>query len=606
MKKFILLTIMALWLTISAMAIDLPAGTYYFDNSTTKWAQPQLIVTNADKSSTVIPLEATAEEADRYQFVLSADLTDIENFYFSDGDEASLDRTDALTELPRFKNMVVFCPDFFTNSLGKSIKWGYWRTLASYGMTVTGTLPVLYINTDDGGAVVTKDEYKTATCYLDAMGIEGLESVGSESKPLVLQIKGRGNVTWNNHHKRPYRLKLDKKNSLLGMSKSKHYVLLSHSDDFGSTSLKDESAFEVSRRLGLGYTVAHKPIELVINGDYQGLYFLAEKIRVDEDHVNIVEQKDNETDPELITGGWLLEIDNTAEANQIIIYESDQFPTLRITPDTPEELSTEQTTYITDLLTKVNAAIYNEDKTSTEWENYIDIDALARYYLVYEIVHNPEAFHGSCYFYKDQGADSKFIFGPVWDFGNSFNLWDSENPSFIMDNTSFSNHWIRELLKYPRLQDKVHEIFWNEAYPSLTGENNIADYLMDVANYMENAGIHDYDRWYGYSNNWSYTSRKGVQGERINIKLNWLANQWEKYSGANLATVAKNSIVSVSAGEVKFNNEIVSASIWDVAGRRVNSKITGNTLTTDAANGIYLISVTFADGHKLSSKIVLK
>lgn len=58
-------------------------------------------------------------------------------------------------------------------------------------------------------------------------------------------------------------------------------------------------------------------VELVLNGDYRGLYLLVEKIRIDKDRINITEQKNGEEDEENITGGWLLEFDNYEENQQI-------------------------------------------------------------------------------------------------------------------------------------------------------------------------------------------------------------------------------------------------------------------------------------------------
>ena len=74
--------------------------------------------------------------------------------------------------------------------------------------------------------------------------------------------------------------------------------------------MRNAVGFELSKLIGMTYTPDAKPLELVLNGDYIGLYFLTEHIRVDKDRVNIVEQEDEEIDSEKITGGWLVEIDN--------------------------------------------------------------------------------------------------------------------------------------------------------------------------------------------------------------------------------------------------------------------------------------------------------
>ena len=306
-----------------AHALTFPAGTYYFDNSVVKWSVPQITIESSDGIVTE-KLEVTEAVDTRYQFTLSSTIDDVAGYYFSaaiinddddddDGyeDDDDYERTDLLTLAPVAGRAFYPTTVVLVNSGGKVEKKGYWRALTSYNLSPSGTLPVLYINTEGNQPIITKESYLQATYYLDPMGVEGVEAIGTAEKPLATQIKGRGNYSWNAMLKKPYRLKLDKKAALLGMKKSKHFVLLAHADDW-FCSLRDEIGFEVARRMNMPWTPEHKPIELVLNGDYQGIYWLAEQIRVDADRVNIVEQEDGETDPELITGGWLVEIDNYA------------------------------------------------------------------------------------------------------------------------------------------------------------------------------------------------------------------------------------------------------------------------------------------------------
>jgi hypothetical protein len=58
-------------------------------------------------------------------------------------------------------------------------------------------LPVLFINTEGHRDIVSKDkeDYLHADWWLDNMGVEGYESIGSPEEPLGMQIKGRGNYT---------------------------------------------------------------------------------------------------------------------------------------------------------------------------------------------------------------------------------------------------------------------------------------------------------------------------------------------------------------------------------------------------------------------------
>ena len=86
---------------------------------------------------------------------------------------------------------------------------------------------------------------------------------------------------------------------------------------------------------------------------------------------------DNISDPEEITGGWLVEIDNYLDDDQITINEGNG-ELIRLTYKSPEVLSDAQSDYLKNLATAADRAIYANDKSSTEWENIIDIDSLAK------------------------------------------------------------------------------------------------------------------------------------------------------------------------------------------------------------------------------------
>ncbi len=384
----------------------------------------------------------------------------------------------------------------------------------------SGTLPVLYINTEE--EVTSKETYVTGTFYIDALGLEGYSSLGSADSPLALQIKGRGNYTWSGFEKKPYRLKLGAKQAPLGMKKSKHFVLMANADD-NMGFLRNTVGFELSRMMKLAYTPEQRPVELVLNGQYLGLYMLTDQIRVDKDRVNVVEQADNETNADNVTGGWLLEIDNYDEPTQVKLKEPNG-STLMVTYKSPEVLSDVQLNYLTNFLKTTDAAIYNEDKNSTEWEQYIDIDALARYYVVQEVMDDGESFHGSCYMHKDRGADTKLVFGPVWDFGNAFS---SSYDKFIYVNPPFEQFWIGEIARYPRFQQAVSEVwhtFLSEEYPHL--EAFVNDFIAKIAA----AAVKDGIRWPQYSQN-PVADRRNHFMNRLTKKVNFLIQEWGDATG---------------------------------------------------------------------------
>ncbi|MBP5561148.1 MAG: CotH kinase family protein, partial [Muribaculaceae bacterium] len=420
---------------------------------------------------------------------------------------------------------------------------------------ISGTLPVLYVNTEGEKEIISKDEYLEGSYYLDTHGLEGYENIGSAEAPLALQIKGRGNFTWG-YDKKPYRLKFDKKASPLGMKKSKHFVLLANCEEGPLSLYKDVLGLWLGKQLGLDWTPDIKPVELVINGDYRGLYNLAEQVRVDPDRVNVVEQDDGETDPELVTGGWLVEIDNydapayasgdggqvinttntggghdegtTQTTNsQVVMRTRADGSLMRFTPKTPEVLSEVQRAYLIDLVLAVDSLINVEDKDNRAWEELIDLDALARYYLVNEVMYDVEAFNANCYWHKERGDDAKMVFGPVWDFGAAADEWTPEQESFLYNNEYMMpfrpNHWIGEIAKFPRFQQRV-KAHWshyvNDVHPEMASK--LVQHYQTVATAATDG---DYRRWPQYNGNGALSAARSVL-QQVEQHYNWLITQW--------------------------------------------------------------------------------
>ena len=393
--------------------------------------------------------------------------------------------------------------------------------------TYSGTLPVLYIQTENKEPITSKDYYLNATYYLDAIGLEGYESIGSASAPLTMEIKGRGNYSWTGFDKKPYRIKLADKQPLLGMKKSKHFALLAHADDSNDRKgfMRNAVGFELSRMIGMTYTPDARPLEVVLNGDYIGLYFLTEHIRVDKDRVNIVEQDDEETDNEKITGGWLVEIDNYDDDPHITIKEGGK-TTMWITYKTPEVLSPQQEQYLIEQMKLIDNLVYG-DKNSDELWNYLDMDALAKFYIVQELTDNYESFHGSCYLHKELGENEKWYFGPVWDFGSSFNRDKSQ---YMYQGDVWHNHWIPEICKFPAFMNRVKEI-WNEFY---NGDyNNIYNFIDTHEDLIAQAAVKDKERWSQYHGSQTIGTYIERTTNVLRKNAEWLNEQWKEGSGSN-------------------------------------------------------------------------
>ncbi len=412
---------------------------------------------------------------------------------------------------------------------------------------LSGTLPVLYINVyDENGnynnEIISKDldhkNYFGGEYWLDINGCqwladEGATSIGSQEEPLPLEIKARGNWTRRGFSKKPFKLKLGSKQKMLGLSKSKHFAILAHADDsYGY--LRNFTGFNLGRRIGLPWTPWQQPVEVVINGDYRGLYFLTESIRIDEDRVNITELDDNESDPSLISGGYLVELDNYDEDNQIQLEEKSCvdghfLDMLRVTFDTPEEYSELQRRFVTDQFTAMNDAV--GDNSDDLWR-YLDLDDAARYYIVEEIISHTESYHGSTYLFRDRGADRKWHFSPLWDCGNAFS---GPTDGFFYDNDSYGNTWIPSMRANDTFNEKVRQTwlwFMNTGYKGIT--DDIDTYIGHIAE----AAKADRRRWAGQpvpdggqdvADNSDIYPRRDRVVEMLSQKTNWLKGVFGDY-----------------------------------------------------------------------------
>ncbi len=418
---------------------------------------------------------------------------------------------------------------------------------------LSGTLPVLYINvyTDESHSTLNneiistnlahKDYFSFADYWLDMNGCtwleeEGGKSIGSEDKPLPLEIKARGNWTRVGFAKKPFKIKLGKKQKMLGMSNSKHFALLAHADDnYGY--LRNFTGFNLGRRIGLPWTPWQQPVELVINGNYRGLYFLTESIRIDDDRVSISELDDNVSDPVLVSGGYIVELDNYDEDNQIRMEEKiaagsgiSYADRLRITFDTPEEYSDIQRQFVADQFSAINDAIgANSDDT---WK-HVDLDDAARYYLVEEIVSHTEAYHGSTYLFRDRGEGCKWHFSPLWDFGNAFN---GPTDDFFYRHAPFGSTWIPSLRVNSTFNDKVSRTwmwFMSSCYEGL--EDDIAVYAGRIAA----AAKADRRRWKNepkpdggasVADNSDMEGRKNAVLSHLHDKLSFLRSRFGDYT----------------------------------------------------------------------------
>ncbi len=463
---------------------------------------------------------------------------------------------------------------------------------------VSGTLPVLYINVygADGrydneiiDANLDHKNYFSGEYWLDLNGCEWLEelggeSIGSREEPMPLEIKARGNWTRRGFAKKPFKLKLGKKQSMLGMSKSKHYAILAHADDsFGY--LRNFAGFNLGNRIGLPWTPSQQPVEVVMNGDYRGIYFLTESIRVGDGRVPVEELDDMATDPALISGGYLVELDNYDEENQIRMEEKGYCvgyrDLLRITFDTPEAYSRIQENFITDQFSAMNNLI--GDNSDELW-SYVDLDDAARYYLVEEIMGHTEAYHGSTYLFRDRGENQKWHFSPLWDFGNAYMAPAND---FFYYHGPFGNTWVAALRQNETFNRKVAETWKWFMSNCLDG---FYEELSEYAQHVKEAAAYDYERWHNVQPPYGgeYVTDNRNMEEKLNRVTNylqertgWLKSQFGDFTNGYFAEPERDATPAaplpsyVQTGVAATAAETAGAEYFNLQGMKVSNPQAG-------------------------------
>lgn len=291
---------------------------------------------------------------------------------------------------------------------------------------VTDTMiPAVFLTTDDPDSI-TKEEYAPCTVQIDA----GMTDGQYESTDVInAEIRGRGHSTWE-WPKKPYKIKLEEKTSLLGMTEAKRWVLLANYAD--ESLLRNTIALEVTRTFDSFRFVPHAiPVDVYINGIYQGVYTLGEQLEVKSSRLPLDDGLANtETgylleiggaDPNVDKKGWdYFDLPSGCGVNIKI-----KSPDTEQDPNAEYNWTQEHYDFIYNYMCRADKAI----TTLTDYDKYINVDSFIDWFLVHEFTYNLDScFHRSCYITKPKLA--RLEMGPVWDFDLAFGNMYKDNPNY--------------------------------------------------------------------------------------------------------------------------------------------------------------------------------
>lgn len=362
---------------------------------------------------------------------------------------------------------------------------------------VAAHIPHFYIYTDNNMPINSKDDYRKGI-----LRVKGGEVYEDFSAPT--SVKGRGNSTWK-LPKKPYRLKLDAKASLLGLPAEKDWILLANYID--PSLMCNAVAMKTGQLLQMPFTNHIIPVDVTVNGEYMGSYMFTEQKEVKESRINVGE------------GGWFIELDTYFDEEWKFKSKYFQLPVMIQYPELDKMSEAEAQPIFNEMRSDFNALeelIFAESFPNNNYLDYFDAEAFVNYLIVYTLTDNKEINSPkSTYIYKKKGG--KYNMGPIWDFDWAFGYaikprkhFTHPTESLFVPGKSKGTAFFSRIAHDPAIQE-IYKTKWvqfkAEKYPLLI------EYLKDYAHTIRESHAQDQVRW-----------EQGTDGvdEYLSELLNWL------------------------------------------------------------------------------------
>ena len=298
-------------------------------------------------------------------------------------------------------------------------------------------LPIVVINTGNAtfnDATIPDDPKITAS-----MGIidNGPGATNNLTDPFnaydgMIGVETRGNST-QDYDKKTYSLELrtnagvDSSVALLGMGKEEDWIL--HAMVIDKTQLRIPFSFDLARKAG-HYASDWRFVELVIDNDYRGLYLLCERLKRDNDRVDIAKLDVDDLAGDSLTGGYILRIDwldgdpgfesnyNSLSGTDPMFYQYYYPKASNIQPA--------QENYIKGYMDDFEDAVFANNYTNASglrYNDYIDVTSFVDFLLINEFSKNSDGYKLSSYLHKDkESKGGKLKAGPIWDFDQTYGM----------------------------------------------------------------------------------------------------------------------------------------------------------------------------------------
>ncbi len=424
-------------------------------------------------------------------------------------------------------------------------------------------LPIVIISVD--GSLAIKDEPKVkATMKIIDRGPGQRNYVSDQDNPLYLNYNGRIGIELRGSSsqespKKNYgfttRMADDVTNnnvSLLGMPEENDWIL--GGMVFDTSFVRDYFSQSLSGKMG-NYASRASYCEVIVNNVYMGLYMLQEKLKADDNRIDVIKISKTENSLPSLTGGYISKADKMTGGDQpawkMYSFQNSVVEYIHELPK-PEDATSTQTSYISGEFFRLESAARNNDiSVINGYPALIDIPSFIDFMIVNEFASNPDAYQYSTYFHKDRNG--KLRAGPVWDldlsFGNDLFQW-------YMDRSK-TNLWYFEDYYYNNGSRFWRDLFHNSTYrcylskrwnellgPGMPLNRTVRDSFIDeTVALISEAVVRDCQRWGKIANHGTRIAAiKSFMQERVT----WITANIGSYSSCSNITVPQLAITKIN------------------------------------------------------------
>ncbi len=432
--------------------------------------------------------------------------------------------------------------------------------------------------------------------------------------------------------------------SILGMPEENDWIL--HAPYSDKSLLRNFLAYELARDMGR-YASRTRFCELVINGDYKGLYIFMEKIKRDNNRVDISKLNPDETTGDDLTGGYIVKVDKWDGENNDGWWSASPLPEYDGTwyqyhYPKPDDIVDEQKDYINNYITDFELLLASEAYNDPDAGYYdqVNLESFIDVSLMSEISKNVDAYRLSAYMYKDKDSeDGRLTMGPIWDYNLAFgnaDYYDGWDPAGWQLDVELGGDPFKIPFWWYRIWDDetFRDAFnqrWQELRQTVFSEEYIMNMIDSTIAVIDEAQVRNFQRWpildeYVWPNAYvggSYENEIDYLTDWITDRLEWIDEQamradddHQLIRSYSLDPAYPNPFNPTTTIEFSIpQTEFVTVKVYNLVGHEITTLIndelfTGNySIKWDGSrqpSGLYLVQIESGSFIKTRKMVLLK